>query len=261
MEETKELETYLQSVSEKELAETIDFAFNQEFKEIDRDFQSYYKKEIDRLRAFDALKVQLKILTDYKHSVEKYEHKKDAYEIKMKNLDKLYEMFTKWQEEVSGSESTYVEDFYFDNIDTLIDSFPEIEDLCTNVVRKMIRTARDQKGISKVKDKYKIVEPEKPEQKNDFKENQIDRTYSEKSDAELLEMLGRNNLEYLADMIGDAVINGATDKLKIAIRFTFAHYCQSNTKGKESNRSNNASKTSGKNIVDLLKKYNSMLSE
>lgn len=265
MDQTKE-ENYLSSVSDKELAETIDFAFDQEFHEIDPDFQSYYMKEIDRLRAYDALKVQLNILRKYKHDLEKYEHKKEAYEIKMKNLDELYKMFTEWQEKVSGDEAAYVENFYDDNIDTLIKTFPEIEDLCTNVVRKMIRTARDQQGISKVKDKYKITEPEKPEKKMDFKENQIDRSYSEKTNAELLELLGRNDLEYLADMIGDAVINQKTDKLRMAIRFVFAHYCQSNTKGKEYGRTDkqdkkDASKTAGKNIADLLKKYNSMLSE
>ena len=266
MDESKEVESYLESVKSPKLAETIDFALNQEFQEIDPEFQSYYKKELDRLRAYDALKVQLKILAKYKRDLEKYPEKEEAYKIKLKNLDKLYDMFTKWQEDVSGNEPTYVENFYCDNEDELIESFPEIEDLCINVVRKMIRTARDQKGISKVKEKYKITTPVKPERSERLKENQIDRSYSEKSDAELLKMLGRNDLEYLADMIGDAVINQKTDKLRIAIRFTFAHYCQSNTKGKEYSRTDKQTikdgrKTSGKNITDLLKKYNSMLSE
>lgn len=261
MDETKELENYLKDVKDPELAETIDFALSQEFQGIDPEFKDYYEKEIDRLRAYDALKVQLKILKKYKSDLEKYPEKEEAYKIKMQNLDKLYDMFTEWQREVSGGQATYVEDFCYDNKAELIESFPEIDDLCINVVRKMIRTARDKKGISKVKDKYKITAPVKPNKNEDLKESHIDRSYSEKSNAELLMLLGRNALEYLADMIGDAAINGATDKLKIAIRFTFAHYCQSNTKGKESNRSNNASKTSGKNIVDLLKKYNSMLSE
>lgn len=274
MDETKELENYLKDVKDPELAETIDFAFNQEFQEIDPSFQSYYKKEIDRLRAYDALKVQLSILKKEENKIKKYLKDEQKYQIIMNNLDKLEQMYNEWKNSLTEEDLSvlFIDDWQEEFLNMswfdLEKVFPEIR-LTTNLIKKMLRTARDQKGISKVKEKYKITKPEKPEQNNDLKdlkENQIDRSYSKKSDAELLEMLSRSDLEYLADMIGDAVINGATDKLKIAIRFTFAHYCQSNTKGKEYSRTDkqtikDTSKTSGKNIVDLLKKYNSMLSE
>lgn len=267
MNESKELESYLESVPDQELAETIDFAFNQEFQEIDPDFQSYYKKEIDRLRAYDALKVQLRILKKEENKIKKYLKDEQKYQIIMNNLDKLEQMYNEWKNSLTEEDLSvlFIDDWQEEFLNMrwfdLEKVFPEIR-LTTNLIKKMLRTARDQKGISKVKEKYKITKPEKPEQNNNFKVNKIDRSFSEKSDAELLKMLGRNDLEYLADMIGDAVINQKTDKLRIAIRFTFAHYCQSNTKGKESSRSNkNASKTPGKNIADLLKKYNSMLSE
>ena len=59
MDEAKELENYLQSVSDEELAKTINLFFENEFNEIDSDFQSYYYFELDRLRLFDALNKQI----------------------------------------------------------------------------------------------------------------------------------------------------------------------------------------------------------
>ena len=262
--EVQELENYLQCLSEQELSETVDLFLKNEFNEIDPGFRAYYNKELDRLRMFDALHEQVKILKKYKKELEKYSRKEEAYQIKMKNLDKLYDMFLEWQNGLRESNDSYIETFYLDNIDKLLASFPEIEDLCINVVKKMIRTAREEKGISNIKDKYKITEPEKPKQNIEFQKDQVDRSYSEKTEADLLNMLGRNTLSYLVFVIDDALKNRSTEKLKLAIRFVFAHYTDSNTKGKESSRkaqqeTNSLGKTSGTTMVNLLKEYNSMI--
>lgn len=274
MEDTKQLENYLNTISDEELAETLDFAFSQEFQEIDPDFHSYYKREIDRLRAYDALKVQLSILQKEKSKIKKYLKDEHKYQIIMNNLQKINQMYIDWKESLTPNEKeelkVVVTDWQEEFVDMcwydLEEIFPDIK-ITVNLVKKILRTARSQNDSTiNIKEKYKITPPVKPEKNERLKENQIDRSYSEKTDAELLQMLNRNDLEYLADMVGDAVINQKTDKLRMAIRFTFAHYCQSNTKGKEYSRTDkqtikDASKTSGKNIVDLLKNYNSMLSE
>ena len=269
MDEPKTLEDYLQLQSDKELAEIINFAFQQEFNEIDPDFQLFYQKELDRLRAFDALRAQILILKKEKSKIKKYLKDEQKYQIIMDNLDKVEQMYYDWKNSLTEEDIMEISiiDWYEDFLDIcgadLEKIFPDIK-LTTNLIKKIVRTARDKNGRSTVKDKYKITEPIKPEQTHNFKENQIDRSYSKKTDAELLKMLGRSALEYLTDMICDALVIRSTDKLKMAIRFTIAHYCDSNTKGKEYSRTDkqavkDASKTSGANIVDLLQKYNSML--
>ena len=72
MDEAKELENYLQSVSDEELANTINLFFENEFNEIDPDFQLYYYSELDRLRLFDTLNKQILILKKEKSKIKKY---------------------------------------------------------------------------------------------------------------------------------------------------------------------------------------------
>lgn len=97
MDEPKTLEDYLQLQSDKELAEIINFAFQQEFNEIDPDFQLFYQKELDRLRAFDALRAQILILKKEKSKIKKYLKDEQKYQIIMDNLDKVEQMYYDWK--------------------------------------------------------------------------------------------------------------------------------------------------------------------
>lgn len=271
MDEAKELENYLQSVSDEELANTINLFFENEFNEIDPDFQLYYYSELDRLRLFDTLNKQILILKKEKGKIKKYLKDEQQYQTIMANLDTVEKMFNDWKNSYSKEDkkTAYIVDWNEEFADMkwcdLDKIFPEIK-LSTNLIKKIVRTARDHSGASQVKDRYKITEPQKPERNNELKENHVDRAYSEKTNAELLEMLGRNTMEYLVYMIDDALVNRNTQKLRFAIRFTFAHFSDNSTKGKEYARTDkqsvkDPSKTSGKTIVKLLDEYNSMLSE
>lgn len=276
-EETEETENYLESVSDKELAETLDYAFSQELSKFDSAFPSYYEEQIDRLRAFDALKAQTAILGKYRNAEKKYQRE-------LENLDTLYDIYKTWKKDTSRITPSYIDDFYYSNQSKISALFPELDRVSLNKVSKMIRTAREKEHLKKeekentekkmgsktkyrpIKDRYKITEPKKPEEINSFQKNQIDRSLSPKSDAELMQLLGRGTLEGLADMTAEAMVTQRTDKLKLTIQFLFSHYCNANTKGKEYSRTDkqvtkNGSKTSGKTLVNLLKQYNSMLSD
>lgn len=271
MDEAKELENYLQSVSDEELAKTINLFFENEFNEIDPDFQLYYYSELDRLRLFDALNKQILVLKKEKSKIKKYLKDEQQYQIIMANLDTVEKMFNDWKDSFTKEEKeeAYIVDWYEEFADMkwydMEKVFPEIK-LSINLIKKIVRTARDHSGTSKVSDKYKITEPQKPERNNELKENHVDRSYSEKTNAELLEMLGKSTLDYLVYMIDDALVNQNTQKLRFAIRFTFAHFSDNSTKGKEYARTDkqavkDPSKTSGKTIAKLLDEYNSLLSE
>ena len=67
MDNVKKLDEYLDSLSKIELAELIDYILRTQFNDIDKDFSSYYQKELQRFRKIDALSVQVKLLKKVKN--------------------------------------------------------------------------------------------------------------------------------------------------------------------------------------------------
>lgn len=230
-----DFENYLQNVSTEELSEVLDCFFINEFNEIDPEFPSHYLMELDRLRSLDSLKTQIDLLRKQKKSLKAEEE----YKILIASLDTIEEMYNDWKNSSTPEDregNFDIDDIYgafaYAKWDEIKRMFPDIK-ISVNLIRKMIRTAkaRNRTDIeTKPNPSKRLAPPEKIEM--EFQKNRVAKL-SQKSNAELLQILGKDTLDYFAYMANEALETENTMKLKIAITFVIAHFCVSNTKGKE----------------------------
>ena len=276
MDNVKKLDEYLDSLSKIELAELIDYILRTQFNDIDKDFSTYYQKELQRFRKIDALSVQVKLLKKVKNQKKRYEEELPKYRALESHSDKLLSMYNHWKEEkkelkdekkkigIILRQNLDMETFYEEQSDNIRKKYPQISPyLSLNLVKKMIRSAAD-KDKNEIKEKYKLVSPQFPILMEDFKKDKINTKYSVKTAAELLCLLEKSQLRLLTEAIRDALENESTDDLKATILFVFCHRTSSCTKGKEYARTDaqvvkDPSKTNGKNFSKLYKEYLELL--
>lgn len=265
MDELRQVEEFMETCSTEELAEVVDGMLETAFDTIDATFNTFYEKELMRLKELDALREHIKCLRKYKNKLNKYKEKQLRYDNLKEHSATLLHMYEEWKDE---KEKIYIsvtdEEFRRENYDEIKSITGD--DLNLSLLRKVFRYARNstsKNGLELKEPEFKDPELKYPE---DFKRNSINIKKSKKSSVALLSELRKPILIHIACCIIDALNTQNTELLRINILFLFAHRCTATTKGKEYSRTDkqeikDVGKTSGASYHKLYAEYISLLDE
>lgn len=242
--EWEKAQATIENMTTLELAHVLDDILQICIVEFDPKFEVFYQGILHHLKEYDCMDVLKKRLIKAGKKFSNYQKKVEKEKRGLKYQENIYFDYMEWKK---GIGDNYIISFADDCKEVLKEKYPEIRnDITSNYICELVRREKKRKKQEKKNDGKKVtvnIEVKKPElkdsdlEKKDLNvENIIDVSRSKKNSKELLAILEKANLIYLANEIMETLGDKNTDHIQIFLHFGVCQMLHSGTSGKEYSR-------------------------